>query len=61
MVLGTEMKWKEVRENSLKIWGGRVMSWLQDASGIFRNGHMKDTQKVKMLRFCVFGVALVVL
>ena len=46
MVLGTEMKWKEVMEKSLKIWGGRVMSWIQDASVIFLNGLVKGSQKV---------------
>ena len=40
------MKWKEVREKSIKNWGGRVMILIQDVSGIFGNGHVKGTQKV---------------
>ena len=54
MVLGTEMKWKEVRGKSLKDWGGRMIIWLQDASGIFWNGHVKGAQKVKTQGFTSF-------
>ena len=58
MVLGKEMKWKEVREKSLKIWGGRVMSWLEDASGSFKNGHVKGAQKVKTQGFTSFSAKM---
>ena len=55
MVLGTKMKWKEVWEKSLKIWGGRVMNFLQDASEIFLNRHGKGAKKVKTQIFPSFS------
>ena len=52
------MKWKEVREKSLKLLGDRVMSWLQDSSGIFGNGHVKGAKKVKTQGFTSFSAKM---
>ena len=52
------MKWKEVREKSIKMYGGRVMRRLQEASGIFWNGPVKGTEKVKTQGFTSFSAKM---
>ena len=54
VVLGIEMKWKEVREISVKLQGGRLMSFLKDENVIFGNGHVKGAKNVKTQGFTSF-------
>ena len=55
MGLGTEKIWNGVRGKYLKIWGDRVMIFLQDASEVFGNGYEKGYQRVKTQSFPSFS------